>query len=266
MDPRGRDFKGVQFLHYSEWADVEILSSLWDLSEPSTVRMFASPYIVTEPITIKSRNLPKEPMLAYSAPGIFAFEVETDPYGVKSTTSQYVTAPAHNKEITPVLYLPSLAMQVVARFVQWVKGAVYLQSLFPTFAVQTAKLSSAMPTALVRMASISSHAAPEADSVMVQVMSSTAPDAQAIDIHISQDVELVEKATSYAYFLGVNDELTNGYFSTELAALQNATDVWGMDPGMVFGVKQPSGLWTWAQAVPYTNLCGSEVKGYVSGG
>jgi hypothetical protein len=98
------------------------------------------------------------------------------------------------------------------------------------------------------------------------ISSGDAPDAQAQDVHVSQDVALVEKATSYAYFIGVKDELTNGYFSTELAALQNATDVWGMDPGMVFGVKQPSGLWTWAQAVPYTNLCGSEVKGYVSGG
>jgi hypothetical protein len=138
--------------------------------------------------------------------------------------------------------------------------------MFPTVAIQTAKFSSAMPTALVRLAVVYDSDALDAKTVSALISSGDAPDAQAQDVHVSQDVALVEKATSYAYFIGVKDELTNGYFSTELAALQNATDVWGMDPGMVFGVKQPSGLWTWAQAVPYTNLCGSEVKGYVSGG
>lgn len=260
----GRENKGIQFLHLSQY--VEILSNFWDLTDPYRSDSFADMYKGNIPNTIKSRNLPKEPVLAYSAPGLFAFEIDVNPYSVESTTSSYVTTPAHSKEIVSKFASHQAAMQVTARFVQWVKGAVYLQNMFPTVAIQTAKFSSAMPTALIRLVVVYDSDALDAKTVSALISSGDAPDAQAQDIHVSQDVALVEKATSYAYFIGVKDELTNGYFSTELAALQNATDVWGMDPGMVFGVKQPSGLWTWAQAVPYTNLCGNEVKGYVSGG
>jgi hypothetical protein len=262
----GRESKGIQFLHLSMYADVEILGNFWDLTDQYRIDSFSDMYKVNVPNTIKSRNLPKEPAAAYSAPGLFAFDIDSNPYSVESTTSSYVTVPAHSKESISIFASQQAAMQVTARLLQWTRSAVYLQTMFPAVAIQTAKLSSAMPTALVRLAVVYDADALDAKTVSDWLGSSEAPDAQAQDIHVSQDVALVEKATSYAYFIGVKDELNNGYFSTELAALQNATDVWGMDPGMVFGVKQPSGLWTWAQAVPYTNLCGSEVKGYVSGG
>lgn len=262
----GHENKCIQFLPLAMYVDAEILGNFWDLTDPYRSDSFSDTYKGNIPNTIKSRNLPKGPVVAYSAPGLFAFDIDSNPYSVESTTSSYVTVPAHSKESISKFASQQAAMQVTARLLQWTRSAVYLQSMFPTVAIQTAKLSSAMPTALVRLAVVYDAEALDAKAVSDWIGFSEAPDAQAQDIHVSQDVALVEKATSYAYFIGVKDELNNGYFSTELAALQNATNVWGMDPGLVFGVKQPSGLWTWAQAVPYTNRCGSEVKGYVSGG
>lgn len=68
---------------------------------------------------------------------------------------------------------------------------------------------------------------------------------------------------------GEQDPLKQGYFATELAALQNATQVWGHDPTAVYAIKQPNGYWTWAVVVTCENVCGSygcDTRGYLSGG
>lgn len=68
---------------------------------------------------------------------------------------------------------------------------------------------------------------------------------------------------------GETDPLKEGYFATELAALQDATQVWGFDPSMVYGIQQPNGYWTWAQVTICEETCGSmscSARGYLSGG
>ena len=63
--------------------------------------------------------------------------------------------------------------------------------------------------------------------------------------------------------------LNEGYFATELLALQNATQVWGFEPSMVYGIQQPNGYWTWAQITVCQESCGSmscDARGYLSGG
>ena len=72
--------------------------------------------------------------------------------------------------------------------------------------------------------------------------------------------------TSYVLHTGVEDLVANGFFQSELDALQNAVSVWGMDPGVVYAIKRPSGLWAWSQATAFNNLCSPMPKGYVSGG
>lgn len=72
--------------------------------------------------------------------------------------------------------------------------------------------------------------------------------------------------TSYVLHIGVEDLVENGFFQSELDALQNAVSVWGMDPGVIYAIKRPSGLWAWSQATAFNNLCSPMPKGYVSGG
>lgn len=69
---------------------------------------------------------------------------------------------------------------------------------------------------------------------------------------------------------GDKDEpLKEGYFETELLALQDATQVWGFDPSMVYAIRQVNGYWTWAQVTVCEETCGSmscSARGYLSGG
>ncbi|QYW03458.1 hypothetical protein pEaSNUABM34_00156 [Erwinia phage pEa_SNUABM_34] len=69
---------------------------------------------------------------------------------------------------------------------------------------------------------------------------------------------------------GTRDEpLKEGYFATELEALQNATQVWGFDASAVYAIEQPNGAWTWAQVTVCDSACGSmscSARGYMSGG
>lgn len=68
---------------------------------------------------------------------------------------------------------------------------------------------------------------------------------------------------------GQTDPLKEGYFASELAALQNATQVWGFDPSVVYAIQQPNGTWTWAQVTICEETCGSmscAARGYLSGG
>lgn len=67
----------------------------------------------------------------------------------------------------------------------------------------------------------------------------------------------------------INKPLEEGYFESELLALQNATQVWGFDPSVVFAIQQPNGAWTWAQVTVCEESCGSmscAARGYLSGG
>ncbi|QZE56349.1 hypothetical protein pEaSNUABM3_00152 [Erwinia phage pEa_SNUABM_3] len=67
----------------------------------------------------------------------------------------------------------------------------------------------------------------------------------------------------------IDKPLEEGYFATELAALQNATQVWGFDPSVVYAIQQPNGYWTWAQITVCEESCGSmscAARGYLSGG
>jgi hypothetical protein len=86
------------------------------------------------------------------------------------------------------------------------------------------------------------------------------------DVPTDYTFDGVRTDTSYTVFVGVEDRLDNGFFATELDALQNAVNVWSMDPSMVYAVQQPSGLWAWSQATAFNNLCSPVPKGYVSGG
>ncbi|QZE57360.1 hypothetical protein MPK71_gp151 [Erwinia phage pEa_SNUABM_1] len=67
----------------------------------------------------------------------------------------------------------------------------------------------------------------------------------------------------------IDKPLEEGYYATELDALQNATQVWGFDPSMVYAIQQPNGYWTWAQITVCEESCGSmscAARGYLSGG
>lgn len=67
----------------------------------------------------------------------------------------------------------------------------------------------------------------------------------------------------------MNEPLKEGYFETELEALQNATQVWGFDASVVYAIKQVNGYWTWAQITVCEESCGSmscAARGYLSGG
>ncbi len=101
---------------------------------------------------------------------------------------------------------------------------------------------------------------------------------------IRADVHTVRKAENNVYGIelpvidtwlappnhgDIKEPLKEGYFATELDALRNATDVWGFDPSMVYGIQQPNGYWTWAQVTVCDESCGSmscSARGYLSGG
>ena len=61
--------------------------------------------------------------------------------------------------------------------------------------------------------------------------------------------------------------LDRGYFATELEALQNATQVWKMEPQNVAGRQLPNGMWYWIQLDFCYNMCTEcPPYGYISGG
>jgi hypothetical protein len=61
--------------------------------------------------------------------------------------------------------------------------------------------------------------------------------------------------------------LDRGYFATELEALQNATQVWKMEPQNVAGRQLPNGMWYWIQLDFCYNMCKEcPPYGYISGG
>lgn len=69
--------------------------------------------------------------------------------------------------------------------------------------------------------------------------------------------------------LSTDDPLLDGYFETELLALQNAVEIWGFDPSMVYAILQPNGYYTWAQVTVCLDLChgvSCSTRGYISGG
>lgn len=61
--------------------------------------------------------------------------------------------------------------------------------------------------------------------------------------------------------------LDRGYFATELEALQNATQIWKMEPQNVAGRQLPNGMWYWIQLDFCYNMCTEcPPYGYLSGG
>ena len=66
---------------------------------------------------------------------------------------------------------------------------------------------------------------------------------------------------------GNPDLLDRGYFSSEVLALQDALQVWKMDPATIAARQLPSGEWYWIQVTTCANMCqGCPPTGYLSGG
>lgn len=66
---------------------------------------------------------------------------------------------------------------------------------------------------------------------------------------------------------GNPDLLDRGYFASEILALQNAINVWSMDPSTIAARQLPSGEWYWIQVTTCANMCqGCPPTGYLSGG
>ena len=66
---------------------------------------------------------------------------------------------------------------------------------------------------------------------------------------------------------GNPDYLQRGYFATELEALQNAVNVWGMQPIDIQASQREGGEWYWRQTSKCVNMCdGCTPYGYISGG
>lgn len=66
---------------------------------------------------------------------------------------------------------------------------------------------------------------------------------------------------------GNPDYLQRGYFATELEALQNAVNVWGMQPIDIQASQREGGEWYWRQTSKCVNMCdGCNPYGYISGG
>lgn len=110
----------------------------------------------------------------------------------------------------------------------------------------------------------------DVEKVVHQVILAT-PDYAPVQIHnntydhnrtqITMFVPTVDK--------GDPDPTKNGYFATELEALQNAVDIWNRTPDEIYGIQQPDGSWTWAIAIPCGEYCGDfgcDVRGYLAGG
>ena len=66
---------------------------------------------------------------------------------------------------------------------------------------------------------------------------------------------------------GNPDYLQRGYFATELEALQDAVNVWGMMPIDIQASQREGGEWYWRQTSKCVNMCdGCPPYGYISGG
>lgn len=66
---------------------------------------------------------------------------------------------------------------------------------------------------------------------------------------------------------GNPDYLQRGYFATEVEALQNAVNVWGMLPIDIHAQQREGGEWYWMQTSKCVNMCdGCPPYGYISGG
>lgn len=66
---------------------------------------------------------------------------------------------------------------------------------------------------------------------------------------------------------GNPDYLQRGYFATEVEALQDAVNVWGMLPIDVHAQQREGGEWYWMQTSKCVNMCdGCPPYGYISGG
>ena len=60
-----------------------------------------------------------------------------------------------------------------------------------------------------------------------------------------------------------------GYFLTEYAALQNAVNIWGMEPSAIFAKQLSTGYWVWLRTIECENTCDDsvcETFGYITGG
>lgn len=67
--------------------------------------------------------------------------------------------------------------------------------------------------------------------------------------------------------LGNEACLDNGYFESEQAAIENATQVWGLDLVVVKPAEISPGCWIWSQKLPCVNSCyGCPSTGYIQGG
>ena len=66
---------------------------------------------------------------------------------------------------------------------------------------------------------------------------------------------------------GAPDLLQRGYFATEVEALQNAINLWGVDPQTCAGRQMPTGEWYWIRIPVCQNMCSDcPPTGYIQGG
>lgn len=89
--------------------------------------------------------------------------------------------------------------------------------------------------------------------------------------HIQVSAYSYEKRMTFAPIAdthnGNPDYLQRGYFATELEALQNAVNVWGMMPIDIQASQREGGEWYWRQTSKCVNMCdGCTPYGYISGG
>lgn len=203
-----------------------------------------------------------------------------DPYGVP-LLSVFVQQDVKHKELDAQRVQVLLSMSVVARwsvkhtsspsterpiFWQYVSNSVILA---PSTVVHFAGATPASFNAYApRRVSDIVHSAPrylgkQTRSSVYKFEPATVNWTQSYHALVSKRFDFVSKEMLY---VPVEDKVSLGYFGTELEALQNAVNVWGMSPDSVFALLQPSGLWTWAQVYSMDNACSDNKRGYISGG
>lgn len=117
--------------------------------------------------------------------------------------------------------------------------------------------------------SSNAQAPAEANRVRNTVVAVTRPQPKRVVVKTISIPQAVLEVPDTPIDYGEQDPVKQGYFATELDALQNAVQVWGHDAGAVYAIKQPNGYWTWAIVVTCENVCGSygcDTRGYLSGG
>lgn len=108
------------------------------------------------------------------------------------------------------------------------------------------------------------------DAETFTVQFSTALAATALDVFAPPSTVLRSPYTvAIADLLSERKGVDAGYFLTEYAALQNAVNIWGMEPSAIFAKQLSTGFWVWLRTIECENTCDDsvcETFGYITGG